>query len=50
MPHYIAYPTVANTPNRNQRKAKRKTIFEENKTMARRERKAKRLAKRKTNV
>lgn len=49
MPHYIPYPTVKDTPNRKQRKAKRKNIFAENKFMAKAERKAKRLARKKLN-
>jgi hypothetical protein len=34
MPDYIAYPTVANTPNRKQRESQRKTIFEHNRAQA----------------
>lgn len=49
MPHYIAYPTAKDTPNRKQRKAKRRTIFAENKFMAKAERKALRLARKKIN-
>lgn len=45
MPHYTAYPTSKDTPNRNQRKAKRKAIFEANRIAAREERKARREAR-----
>ena len=50
MPNYRAYPTVANTPNRKQRKSQRKTIFEHNRAQAAVERRARRDArKEKTN-
>lgn len=45
MPAYKSYPTVANTPNRGQRKLKRKTTFEFNRTIAKVNRKARRLAR-----
>lgn len=50
MPNYKAYPTVTTTPNRKQRKAQRKTVFEYNKAQAAVERRARREArKEKTN-
>lgn len=45
MPHYQAYPTVADTPNRKQRKAKRKNVFAANKSAAAEERRARRKAR-----
>jgi len=47
MPLYQAYPTVANTPNRNTRKSKRRTVFAYNKAQAAIERKARRAARKK---
>lgn len=40
-----AYPTVATTPNRKQRKAQRGRIFAENKASMKEARKARRAAK-----
>lgn len=45
MPKFTAYPTVANTPNRKQRKAKRRTVFEANRVAYREERTARRAAR-----
>lgn len=42
MPNYQAYPNSENTPNRKQRKSKRKTIFAYNAAQAGVERKARR--------
>ena len=44
-PNYKAYPTVADTPNRKQRKARRRTIFYENKLQAAVERRARQEAR-----
>lgn len=50
MPKFKAYPTIANTPSRKQRKSQRKTIFEHNRVQAAVERRARREArKEKTN-
>lgn len=45
MPNFQAYPTVATTPNRKQRKAKRHAIFEANRIAYREARKARRAAR-----
>lgn len=45
MPNYKPYPTVANTPNRGQRKSQRKTVFAYNAAQAAVERKARRDAR-----
>jgi hypothetical protein len=45
MPAYKAYPTVADTPNRKARKARRKTTFEYNAAQAAVERRARRDAR-----
>lgn len=45
MPTYIAYPTKKDTPSRKSRKASRTKTFVTNKTVAAKERKAKRLAR-----
>ena len=42
MPKYQAYPTVKDTPNRKQRKMKRKSTFNFNQNQAEIERKARR--------
>ena len=47
MPNYQAYPTVKDTPNRKQRKSKRKNIFWANKAQASVERRARRDARKK---
>lgn len=47
MPNYMAYPTVANTPNRKQRKSKRKSTFVHNSAQAAVERRARRDARKK---
>lgn len=50
MPNFMAYPTVKDTPNRKQRKARRRTVFASNKAAYAEARKARREAKRKSNV
>lgn len=45
MPQYLAYPTVANTPNRKVRKSKRRSTFAFNKVQGNVERKARREAR-----
>lgn len=47
--HYQAYPTAKDTPNRKQRKAKRKSIFWDNKFAGRAEKAAARRARRNAN-
>lgn len=49
MPNFKAYPTVATTPNRKQRKSQRRKIFMENGDAFTVARKARREAKRKAN-
>lgn len=49
MANFRAYPTVATTPNRKQRKSQRKVVFAENKDAYTVARKARREAKRKIN-
>lgn len=51
MPNYKAYPTVADTPNRKQRKARRRSTFAYNAAQSAVERRARRDArKEKTNA
>lgn len=45
MPNYQAYPTVKDTPNRKQRKSKRKAIFAHNAAQGAVERRARRAAR-----
>jgi hypothetical protein len=45
MPDYKPYPTVANTPNRKQRKSQRKTVFVYNAAQGAVERRARREAR-----
>lgn len=45
MPKYLAYATVENTPNRKNRKAKRRSTFAYNKAQGAIERKARREAR-----
>lgn len=45
MPAYKAYPTVADTPNRKQRKSRRRSTFEYNAAQANVERRARRDAR-----
>lgn len=47
MPNYMAYPTTKDTPNRKQRKAKRKAIFAHNRAQGAVERRARRDARKK---
>lgn len=47
MPNFRAYPTVATTPNRKQRKAQRRRIFAENSAAYAEARRTRRDAKRK---
>lgn len=47
MPNFRAYPTVATTPNRKQRKSQRRKIFQENSEAYSVARRARRDAKRK---
>jgi hypothetical protein len=47
MPNFRAYPTVADTPNRKQRKAQRKRVFAENQDAYGVARRARRDARRK---
>lgn len=47
MPNFMAYPTVKDTPNRKQRKARRKTVFAHNKAAYAEARRARRDARRK---
>lgn len=49
MPNFKAYPTVATTPNRKQRKSQRRRIFAENSVAFAEARRARRDAKRKAN-
>lgn len=46
MANFMAYPTSLNTPNRKQRKAKRRTVFAHNKAAFAEARRARRDAKR----
>lgn len=45
MPSFLAYPNSQNTPNRKQRKAKRRSTFAHNKVQAAVERRARRDAR-----
>lgn len=45
MPNFLAYPTVKDMPNRKQRKARRKNVFEANRVAFREARKARRAAR-----
>lgn len=47
MPQFMAYPTVKDTHNRKQRKAKRRTIFAHNQAAYAEARRARRDARRK---
>lgn len=47
MANFLAYPTVKDTPNRKQRKAKRRTVFAHNSAAYAEARRARRDAKRK---
>lgn len=49
MPNFMAYPTSRDTPNRKQRKAKRKTVFAHNQVAFAEARRARRDAERKQN-
>lgn len=44
MPNFLAYPTAKDTPNRKQRKAKRRTVFARNKSAYAEARRARRDA------
>lgn len=48
--NYRAYPTALSTPNRNQRKAQRRTVFAFNKATGAEARRAKRKAKKEANA